>query len=312
MADNPSQGHKQGCEVSLLERTVAAICNLMCGLPAPPLETVLPFLPILQPALSSSEIRTVCSALTALHAFVLGEAPDRIQLLLDAGAVARVLELGLTSESVHVLTAAERVLESLSAGTIDQAKTLIGMQALAMVQRVVGAYNQTGPKPRKPRLIAMLRALCNLCAGDEAVLASILEARLLSEAVRLCETQREDVLQIVVTAVSFAVSAASDAQAAAILELGALPLVCRYLTDGYSAEATLVEAVTCLRNLLAKCTSVQQFDGVIRVAYEAHCWLAVDELRSHESAAVKEAACSIHIERLRNKLLKLPPTSAIL
>lgn len=168
--------------VSMLRNSTWTISNLCRGKPPPRWGLVELALPLLQTLIFSSDEEVLVDACWALS--YLSEPPDRVQAVIDAGALPRIVEL-LAHVSPLVQTPALRVLGNVATGSAQQTQALLECDGLSRL----GTMLHSSKKEVRKEACWIVS---NITAGPLAHVQSVCTAGLVPRLVELSSVGRED------------------------------------------------------------------------------------------------------------------------
>ena len=168
--------------VSMLRNSTWTISNMCRGKPPPRWGLVALALPLLQTLIFSTDEEVLVDACWALS--YLSEPPDRVQAVIDAGALPRIVEL-LGHVSPLVQTPALRVLGNVATGSAQQTQALLECDGLSRL----GTMLHSSKKEVRKEACWIVS---NITAGPLAHVQSVCTAGLVPRLVELSSAGRED------------------------------------------------------------------------------------------------------------------------
>jgi importin subunit alpha-6/7 len=156
---------------------VWAISNICRGKPSPPLDLLLPLLPYISECLSSpGDTEVMVDACWALSYISDGE-NERIDAVLQAGVVHRLIEC-LSSSSPTLVTPALRTLGNLLTGTNEQTQVVMNAGVLSGLKQVLGHQKRSVVKES-------CWALSNIAAGTPDQIQALFDQNVFDEIFRV-------------------------------------------------------------------------------------------------------------------------------
>jgi len=167
---------------SMLRNSTWTISNLCRGKPPPRWGLVALALPLLQTLTFSADDEVLVDACWALS--YLSEPPERVQAVIDAGALPRIVEL-LGHVSPLVQTPALRVIGNVATGSAAQTQALLECDALARLDTMLRSSKKEVRKEA-------CWIVSNVTAGPLAHVQSVCTAGLVPRLIELSTSGRDD------------------------------------------------------------------------------------------------------------------------
>ena len=224
---------------SFIRNAAWTLSNLCRGKPMPDFNVVLPLLPKLSALITSTDKETLADALWALSYLSDGDV-ERLQAFLEAGAIARVVEL-LDSPIHEVLTPALRTIGNIVTGDELQTQTVLNEGALAPVARLLQSQRK-GVRKEACWLVS------NVCAGTIPQIQAVIDANIIPLLIALMSRAEPEVSREACWALSNATTGGNSEQVALLVHFGIIPPLKEMLTrpDG----RVQVVAIEGLENIL--------------------------------------------------------------
>jgi importin subunit alpha-1 len=227
---------------SLVRNATHALSNLCRGKPQPPFDIVQPALGVLALLIRGDDADVLSDACWALG--YLADGPnDRIQAVLDAGVLPRVVQL-LDHQAFTVQTPALRCVGNIVTGDDQQTQKVIDSNALAYLAKLLESTRRSIRKEA-------CWAISNITGGNEAQIQAVIDSGVVPTLVSMLGTAPLEIKKEVCWALSNAIVGGTPAQIDHLVQCE----VVRPLVDMLAVPNVKVTALEGLDKILRVCAS---------------------------------------------------------
>mmetsp|Transcript_66983 Transcript_66983/g.187211 ORF Transcript_66983/g.187211 Transcript_66983/m.187211 type:complete len:629 (+) Transcript_66983:115-2001(+) len=207
-----SQFASSTTKLSCRRNATWAVSNLCRGRPHPPLEAVVPLIPVLAVLLQNTDDDILSDACWAVSYISDGE-DDRIQAVVESGMVGRLVEL-LSHQAEAVQKPALRAVGNVVTGNDALTQAAIDAGALPALQTLLG--NTTVMSLRKE----VCWSVSNVAAGTEYQIQAVIDSGLMESMIAAATTDEPQVRSEALWTLSNGISRGSQEQVAAMVQMG--------------------------------------------------------------------------------------------
>ncbi|KAG5472338.1 hypothetical protein LSCM1_03737 [Leishmania martiniquensis] len=223
--------------IHVLRNATWAVSNLCRCKPLPPLERVAIALPTLVDLLNSTDDQLIVDAAWGISYISDGPA-ERVQAVLEAGAVPRIVQL-LSVPSTNVKLPAIRIIGNIAAGTDEQTQVIINSGALPAMAELL----------RHPKR-ALRKETCwtvsNIAAGQAYQIEALVNSNVCIPILECLSAPELDVKKEAVWTIANITFCGSVAQVKYLVNIGVIPPLCEALrTYDPKIVTVALEAVQC-------------------------------------------------------------------
>ncbi|CAN8269946.1 unnamed protein product [Cochlearia groenlandica] len=208
-------------KMSMLRNATWTLSNFCRGKPQPHFDQVKPALPSLERLIQSSDEEVLTDACWAIS-YLSDGTNDKIQAVIDAGVVLRLVEL-LLHPSPSVLIPALRSVGNIVTGDDMQTQWVINSGALPCLANLLTHNYKKSIKKEA------CWAISNITAGSKEQIQAVVEANLIAPLVNLLQNAEFDIKKEAAWAVSNAISGGSHDQKKYLVEQGCIKPLCDLL-----------------------------------------------------------------------------------
>ncbi|CAJ1935158.1 unnamed protein product [Cylindrotheca closterium] len=229
----------QKSNLSMLRNAIWALSNFCRGKPQPDFEIVRPALPILSQLMFSGDEEVLTDTCWAL-AYLSGGPNDKIQAVIDAGVVRRLVEL-LLHPSPSVQRPALCTVGNIATGNETQNQLIINDDVLPNLLALLSS-----PKTKIRREACW--ALSNILAGNQEQIQAVIESNIIPPLIQLLTNGEFEIRKEAAWAISNASSGGNSQQIKFLVQQGCIRPLCDLLTvNDPKLVTTLLEG---LENIL--------------------------------------------------------------
>ena len=206
--------------IHVLRNATWAVSNLCRCKPLPPLEKVQIALPTLVDLLNSDDDQLIVDAAWGIS-YISDGPKERVQAVLEAGAIPRVVEL-LSVPSTNVKLPAMRIVGNVSAGTDEQTQVIINSGALPVMGELLR-------HPKRALRKETCWTISNIAAGQTYQIEALVNANVFLPILDCLSAPELDVKKEAVWAISNVSYCGSVGQAKYLVNIGVIPPLCEVL-----------------------------------------------------------------------------------
>ena len=227
-------------KLSMLRNATWTLSNFCRGKPPPHFEQAKPALPALAKLIHSTDEEVLTDACWALS-YLSDGTNDKIQAVIEAGVVRRLVEL-LLHNSAAVLIPALRTVGNIVTGDDVQTQVVINSQALPCLLNLLQNNHKKSIKKEACWTIS------NITAGNKDQIQAIMDAKILPPLIQLLAEAEFDIKKEAAWAVSNATSGGTPDQIKYLVSSGCIKPLCDLLGCGDNRIVTV--ALEGLENIL--------------------------------------------------------------
>lgn len=274
-------------KITLLRNAVWALSNLCRGKPQPKLEQVAIALPVLASLMNHHDDEVVVDATWAVS-YISDGANDRIQVVLEAGVLARIIQL-LQAPTAAMQTPAIRTIGNIATGNDRQTQMIINAGGLAPLHFLLQHTKRAIKKET-------CWTLSNICAGHRDQIQGIINANLFPQILKCIEAPELEVKKEAVWCVANTVSGGTKEQTRYLLSIGVIHSLCELLQ--IFDPKILSVALEALSGFLEygeeeKCMNGSPTNAVADLISQSGGVELIEKLQTHQNNDVYHNAISI-------------------
>jgi len=275
-------------KMTMLRNATWTLSNFCRGKPQPDFMHVRPALPALAQLVQSNDEEVLTDACWALS--YLSDGPnDKIQAVIDAGVVRRLIEL-LMHSAATVLIPALRTVGNIVTGDDLQTQVVINCAALPCLLRLL-----TEPHKKSIKKEACW-TISNITAGNKDQIQGIIDAQIVPPLIALLSSAEFDIKKEAAWALSNATSGGTHPQIRYLVQCGCIKPLCDLLTCSDAKIVTV--ALEGLENILkvGACDRNENNSTVNAFAAfvdEAEGLEKIEQLQNHSNNDIYEKAVKL-------------------
>lgn len=235
----------------MMRNATWTLSNLCRGKnPHPNFEQVSQCLPVLSRLIFNQDADVLADACWSLS--FLSDGPnEKIQAVIESGVCRRVVEL-LTHTSTGVVSAALRVVGNIVTGDDSQTQVIINANALPALLSLLSHQKESVVKEA-------CWTLSNITAGNRQQIQAVINANIIPALIQMLHHRDFKVRKEAAWAITNATTGGSDKQIVYIVEAGAIPPLCEFLS--VTDSRMIMVALNGLENILRIGESVSSSAG---------------------------------------------------
>jgi len=278
----------ENSRTSMMRNATWALSNLCRGKPQPDFEVVKPAVPCFAHLVLSSDDEVATDACWALS-YLSDGTNDKIQAVIDAGVVSRLVEL-LSHPSTSVKTPALRTVGNIVTGDDSQTQAVIDSGALPRLLELLQPNNKKSIRKEA------CWAISNINGGTKAQIQSVFENGLIPPLIETLATGDFDVKKEAAWAISNATCAGVPEHIRFLASQGAFKPLCDLL--GVQDSRIISVALEAIDNMLKigeadRAAAGGELNEYTTLVEEADGLDKLEELQSHQNDEIYQRAVKI-------------------
>jgi len=265
--------------ISFLRNAVWAFSNLCRRKPPPPMEEVAPLIPWVVTCLHSDDSEVLQDA-AWIMAYI-AAIPDSAQIIIEAGATPRLVDLMLDPAATGPQLPALQAMGNLATGSDAQTQVLINCGLIKALHSPLASDKDT-------KLKEACFTISNIAAGTSDQIQALCDAGIMSKVIPLIDSELENVRREAIWAVGNAISGGTNDQVRFLVSYGATKALCSYIQKSAGNPDLTKVALIALSDALHHC------EGEVKDEIEECPGLdCIERLQEHPSQDVHLSAVKV-------------------